>query len=384
MQLPAAAFWLLPAFIISTSTSQQGGGENMASAWELKGRLEKAVHGEVGGGGHRRKVTCLKFNRSGSLLATGAADGSLRIYATVSTPQGLTALSSSTASTLDLRGHEKGLSSLGWNPASDTQLATCGYDRTVRLWDARHKGHETHKVTTAGSHAVNVNLAWSPNGQNLAVSNVHDQISFFDVRRFSSAEGCKRMSYKYEVHDFSWSPAGNHWVVCGAMRNGTGWLEVYTYPRQDSVFTTEAHTSTCLALSLDPTHQHLALGSADGLVSIWGLEELLPLRTMDRFNTAVSSLDFSYDGRWLAVGSEDSSSIDVTEVASGKQLALLKTEGGVNALAWHPKACLLAWSHEMGGGGGGGTGVGSLGGSSGSGGGRKEEGVRFVSVSDRV
>lgn len=28
----------------------------MASAWELKGRLEKAVHGEVGGGGHRRKV----------------------------------------------------------------------------------------------------------------------------------------------------------------------------------------------------------------------------------------------------------------------------------------------------------------------------------------
>lgn len=29
------------------------------------------------------KVTCLKFNRSGSLLATGAADGSLRIYATV-------------------------------------------------------------------------------------------------------------------------------------------------------------------------------------------------------------------------------------------------------------------------------------------------------------
>ena len=69
---------------------------------------------------------------------------------------------------------------------------------------------------------------------------------------------------------------------------------------QDSVFSTEAHTSTCLVLAMDPTHQHLALGSTDGLVSIWGLEELLPLRTMDRLNTAVSSLDFSYDGRWLA------------------------------------------------------------------------------------
>jgi len=32
----------------------------MASAWELKGRLEKAVHGEVGGGGHRRKVGVMK------------------------------------------------------------------------------------------------------------------------------------------------------------------------------------------------------------------------------------------------------------------------------------------------------------------------------------
>jgi len=125
------------------------------------------------------------------------------------------------------------------------------------------------------------------------------QISFFDVRRFSSAEGCKRMTYKYEVrppslppslhpsfvslppslphhrvrlvepvistpispyfpqkqnmtlphpplppslppsllpssqvHDFTWSPAGDHWLVCGALKSGTGWLEVYTYPRQ--------------------------------------------------------------------------------------------------------------------------------------------------------
>ncbi|EWM20698.1 wd repeat-containing protein [Nannochloropsis gaditana] len=114
----------------------------MASAWEMKGRLEKATHGDISSGGHRRKVSCLRFNHSGSHLATGATDGSIRIHATVSTPQGLLTLSSSSASTVDFRGHDKGLSALGWNPTSETQFGSCGYDRTVRLWDARHKVEE--------------------------------------------------------------------------------------------------------------------------------------------------------------------------------------------------------------------------------------------------
>jgi len=30
--------------------------DKMASAWEMKGRLEKATHGDISSGGHRRKV----------------------------------------------------------------------------------------------------------------------------------------------------------------------------------------------------------------------------------------------------------------------------------------------------------------------------------------
>ena len=48
-------------------------------------------------------MSCLDFNRTGSHLASGATDGGLRVYATTNTPQGLTALSSASASTLDLK-----------------------------------------------------------------------------------------------------------------------------------------------------------------------------------------------------------------------------------------------------------------------------------------
>ena len=122
------------------------------------------------------QVQCLAFNRTGSHLASGGVEGTIRVWqATANSATGLTAVSSS--SSLELRGHEKELSKVGtdggvhahaacallilalsrlsllpmqlcWNPASDHQLASCGRDRAVRLWDVRHKGHETHKIMT--------------------------------------------------------------------------------------------------------------------------------------------------------------------------------------------------------------------------------------------
>ena len=42
------------------------------------------------------------------------------------------------------------------------------------------------------------------------------------------------------------------------------------------------------------------MGSFDGMASIWDLRELVCLRTVDRFQSLVRTLDFSYDGRLLA------------------------------------------------------------------------------------
>ena len=89
--------------------------------------------------------------------------------------------------------------------------------------------------------------------------------------------------------------------------------------------------------------------------------------------------------------------MDVTEVATGKQVALLRTDGGTSGVAWHPRALLLAWAgHGSPGAGGGGGSMGGFGtfddgGRSGmggrrggGGGGSKDEVVRFISVLDKA
>ena len=58
-------------------------------------------------------------------------------------------------------------------------------------------------------------------------------------------------------------------------------------------------TTTCYPWSLDVMIRYLALGSTDGLASLWDLEELVCLRTMSRYTGSIRSVGFSYDGRFL-------------------------------------------------------------------------------------
>lgn len=42
------------------------------------------------------------------------------------------------------------------------------------------------------------------------------------------------------------------------------------------------------------------MGSTDGLVSIWDLRELIPLRTSDRVMSSVRHVDISHDSNLIA------------------------------------------------------------------------------------
>jgi peroxin-7 len=62
-----------------------------------------------------------------SILATAAVDGSIRVW---DLRQPLYPLQ-------QLNGHRMGVKRLRWSPFQGSLLASCGYDMTVRLWDAK-------------------------------------------------------------------------------------------------------------------------------------------------------------------------------------------------------------------------------------------------------
>lgn len=108
----------------------------------------------------------------------------------------------------DFKGHADQVESLAWNPDVENQFASTSVDKTIKIWDAKAgKVMKTEKTKQE-----NLNLQFNPLGTILAVSNMNDDLCFYDVRMFKIV---KQIKFKNEVNDFTWdrSPEGNTILV---------------------------------------------------------------------------------------------------------------------------------------------------------------------------
>ena len=94
-----------------------------------------------------------------------------------------------------------------------------------------------------------------------------------------------------------------------------------------------------------PTMRSFAVGSADSLVSLWSLDNLICVRTLGRLGNPIRAAGFSGDGSMLASGSEDKF-IDVASAATGEQICSVPTQTSINAIAWHPNSPSFGFADE--------------------------------------
>lgn len=100
-------------------------------------------------------------------------------------------------------------------------------------------------------------------------------------------------------------------------------------------------TSYSLARSLNGS---VAIGSADATISLFEGNNLKqPVSCISRSEWPIRHLSYSYDGLFLAAGSEDKF-IDISHSPDGGLVYRLAASNAVNALAWHPNSYLLAFS----------------------------------------
>jgi len=130
----------------------------------------------------------------------------------------------------------------------------------------------------------------------------------------------------------TWSHSGDLFLLT----NGAGRVKILNWPSLELLHTLYAHTSNCFSLEFDPRgrwvplplsiadfQRYLAVGGADAIISLWDLKEWICIRTFDRqeyqplpskmangYSWPIRTLSFSYDGIYLASGSEDSA-IDI-------------------------------------------------------------------------
>ena len=302
--------------------------------------------------GHRGRIVALAFDAAGGQLASGSADGDIRVgradspdsvllsghEATVAQlafapgGQGLLSLSRDSSARwwrLDAPaippradGHAGAMLGLAVNP-DGRRIATAGYDRLVRVWDLTSarllqvlEGHQAPVSAVAFTRDYRV------------VSASTDRT----VRVWSRAGAQEQViTTGQDLKALALAPDGQT-VAVGGTASTIEVLQLSTGARIDVL---RGHTRRIRGLDFAPRGRLLASASADGQVRLWDLDVDGGDRLLGEHKNEVYGVAFSPDGGRLVTGSRDGTA-RVWDVASGTSNPVLKVAGRVYWVAFSP------------------------------------------------
>ena len=272
--------------------------------------------------GHKKKAHCVAWSCSGAKLASGSVDQTVRLW-TVDTARARRRTRA--------QGHQDAVDQLRWDPLKPDVLGTASADKTVRIWDAR-----TASARTPSRHAgENINLPVARRAAHRGGRQGRQHL----VRRDAQPQGHQ----DDQVPDRGQRDGLGGDGTALFLTTGSGTVEIYRYDELlkgadvPAAHTLYANTANCYCIEFDPKGEHFACGGADAMVSVWSVKELACVRTCARLEWPVRTLSFSYDGQYLASGSEDPL-IDVASVATGEQAHAIPTSAPMNSVSWHPSS----------------------------------------------
>jgi WD40 repeat protein len=276
---------------------------------------------------HGQPVHSVVFSPDGTLLATGAEDGSARIW------------EADTGKELHiLRDEAIEVPCVAFSPDGKT-LASGHLTHGIRLWDVEtgaagqlFLGHTDHVMALAYSHAGQWLASGSRDGtirvwdvatgSSLAVFDGFDVVrgvafSADDQRLFAADEGGRLLSWKTTdwmklKHDrcedkyfaLTVSPSNSQVLAAGQMRAiEVGYTVNENFHRQ-KLFDTN-HSGWIQALAISPDGAVLASAGKDATIRLWSAQDQTALRTIVGHTSQVWSLAWSPDGTRLASAGDD-------------------------------------------------------------------------------
>ncbi|OAX84969.1 hypothetical protein ACJ72_00649 [Emergomyces africanus] len=320
-------------------------------------------------------IRTLAWNPTGSLIATGSVDRTLRIW----NPE-RTHVKYST----ELRGHSSGIEKVAFNPVKESELASCSSDGTVRFWDVRSKTCIS-RVDVGGEAFT---MTWAADGSVILVGRKDDTLIPISVESPSTptlqttvgttapannfkAQALTPHPQPVQTNATTFSHSFNTSDLDLFLTTGDGTVKIVSYPSFNLLHTIHAHTSACLSIALSPTSRYLAVGGSDALISLWDTTDWICKRTVSSANGgAVRGVSWSWDGRFI-VGACDEPGcggpgLEIFHAETGESVYTIPTGGGlgsgagtngipgipgstgtsagVPAVAWHPSRYWLAYS----------------------------------------
>ncbi|KAF3764773.1 WD40 repeat-like protein [Cryphonectria parasitica EP155] len=299
-------------------------------------------------GASNHNIRSIGWNPFGNLIATGAADKTLRVW----NPERANVRFST-----ELKGHAAPIEKVAFNPVKDAELCSVSNDGTVKFWDVRTKNC-VNEVKGLGEAFT---LVWDPEGESLIVGNKADNVFVLSPTQSTPIANHQQAVQTNQIA-FCWS---RERVYVGT---GKGEVRVLSFPDFEPVihysydrsmidgpgatneYALKGHTGSCLSVELSPSGKYLASGGTDSLVSLYDTRDWMCHRTLTDLIGPVKTLSFTWDGFYLVAGSDvdvqtgQSTGIDCYHCESGERVHTFKTASSTPVVSWAPTRYQLAYS----------------------------------------
>ena len=195
----------------------------------------------------RGTVNTIAASPDGQTLAVGGSLGVWLYDSTSLEPQGL------------LSGHTDVVWDVAWSP-NGTQLASASWDQTIRVWDVA--AGET--LFTLRGDDQYVKVAWSPDGSMLAAMTWYPAVELWDVARRQRTAVIELPDET--IRDLAWSPDSTRIAATGE----PGVIHIFDAASHTEVMEMAGHTGNANCVSWSPDGRMLAsCGEEDSTVRLW-------------------------------------------------------------------------------------------------------------------
>jgi WD40 repeat protein len=203
--------------------------------------------------GHQREVMALAWSPDGKWLASGGADGMVKVWDPVREKEAFPIAGSP----------KQPIVGVAWSP-DGKWLASAGAHGLLRFWDAA-SGKEAFSLD-AGAFLGCVPVAWSPDSKRVLLN------SGDTVRLYEASTGKQTLAVKAHAGDAAaWSPDGRYFASAGTRAHATDDREVAVWDasRGQPLWTGPGHRAQVVALAWSADGRRLASADVHGAVRLW-------------------------------------------------------------------------------------------------------------------
>ncbi len=238
--------------------------------------------------------------------------------------------------------HKQVVRSASWSP-DGTLLASGADDAHVFIWNPH--GTVQHDIPHPGSVQA---LAWAPDSQRI-VTGALNQVSFYAIQ---NATRLAAYNHAKPVTSIAWA-AHNQMQVASAGQDDRVIVWNTTNYQQQATF--QRHTTPVLAVSWSADGQDVASGTQGGIVRVWQGNNAQEIHGGYDITVEVRALAFASTGTQLAAGGNDGTvriwnglncqqqaNATITNQCVDNPIMLKASNTAVRSLAWSPDGRFLA------------------------------------------